>query len=83
MIRHSLWRLRPGGGTLLPVHWGTFNLGLHAWDSPAEQLIELAAARAVELVMPRLGEVIEPARAPVVTPWWRAPGVVADLVPAV
>ena len=72
-----------GGGRFLPVHWGTFNLGLHAWDAPAEQLIELAAARDVELVMPRLGEVVEPALAPMVTPWWRVPGVVADLASAV
>ena len=34
-----------GGGTLLPVHWGTFNLALHAWDEPAETLVELAAER--------------------------------------
>ena len=32
-----------GGGTLLPVHWGTFNLGLHPWDEPAETLLTLAA----------------------------------------
>ena len=31
-----------GGGPLLPVHWGTFNLALHPWDEPAETLLELA-----------------------------------------
>ena len=30
-----------GGGTFLPVHWGTFNLAMHAWDEPAETLLEL------------------------------------------
>ena len=31
-----------GGGAFLPVHWGTFNLALHAWDEPAETLLALA-----------------------------------------
>jgi hypothetical protein len=65
----------------LPVHWGTFNLGLHAWDEPAEQLIELAGGAAdVQLVMPRLGEPFEPGRRPVVVPWWREVGA-PDLAP--
>ena len=51
-----------GGGTFLPVHWGTFNLAIHAWDEPAETLVRLAPERGVELVMPRLGEPVEPAR---------------------
>ena len=25
----------------LPVHWGTFNLAIHAWDEPAETLLKL------------------------------------------
>ena len=31
-----------GGGAFLPVHWGTFSLAMHAWDQPAEVLLELA-----------------------------------------
>ncbi|MCB2016197.1 MAG: MBL fold metallo-hydrolase, partial [Hydrogenophaga sp.] len=31
-----------GGGVLLPVHWGTFSLAMHAWDQPAEVLHALA-----------------------------------------
>lgn len=56
----------------LPVHWGTFNLALHAWDEPAETLLARAPAHDVELWMPRLGEPIEPARYGAPTPWWRA-----------
>ncbi|HEY0708310.1 MAG TPA: MBL fold metallo-hydrolase [Polyangia bacterium] len=61
-----------GGGTLLPVHWGTFNLAIHAWDEPAETILELGTKRGTPLVMPRLGEAFEPARRGLVDPWWRA-----------
>src|SRR5450432_3175428 len=61
-----------GGGKFLPVHWGTFNLAIHAWDAPAETLVRLAPARSVELVMPQLGEAVEPARVTTIKPWWRA-----------
>ncbi|MEY4748785.1 MAG: hypothetical protein RIQ60_999 [Pseudomonadota bacterium] len=60
-----------GGGPFLPVHWGTFNLALHAWDAPVETLLELAPRQGAQLVMPRLGEPVEPAQAEQVRPWWR------------
>jgi L-ascorbate metabolism protein UlaG (beta-lactamase superfamily) len=63
-----------GGGALLPVHWGTFNLAMHAWDEPAETLVRLAPTHGVDLLMPKLGEAIEPARADRVVAWWRAAG---------
>jgi L-ascorbate metabolism protein UlaG (beta-lactamase superfamily) len=59
-----------GGGAFLPVHWGTFSLAMHAWDEPAETLLSLGAD--TQLMMPRLGEAVEPAHAERVTPWWRA-----------
>ncbi len=61
-----------GGGAFLPVHWGTFALAMHAWDEPAETLLRLGARSGVQLVMPRLGEPVEPVRVDTVTPWWRA-----------
>jgi L-ascorbate metabolism protein UlaG (beta-lactamase superfamily) len=61
-----------GGGAFLPVHWGTFSLAMHEWDEPAETLLRLAPAQGVPLLMPRLGEAVEPAHADaVVSPWWR------------
>jgi L-ascorbate metabolism protein UlaG (beta-lactamase superfamily) len=60
-----------GGGPFLPVHWGTFSLAMHAWDQPAETLLELGPKAGAHLVMPRLGEPVEPARAEAVEPWWR------------
>jgi L-ascorbate metabolism protein UlaG (beta-lactamase superfamily) len=61
-----------GGGAFLPVHWGTFSLAMHAWDQPAETLFSLGPKRGAQLVMPRLGEPVEPAHGTPLTPWWRA-----------
>jgi L-ascorbate metabolism protein UlaG (beta-lactamase superfamily) len=61
-----------GKSALLPVHWGTFSLAMHAWDEPAETLLACGSKRGVPLVMPRLGEPVEPAHVERVAPWWRA-----------
>ena len=61
-----------GGGAFLPVHWGTFNLAIHAWDEPPETLLELGRAKGVQLVMPRLGDPVEPSQVERVEPWWRS-----------
>jgi L-ascorbate metabolism protein UlaG (beta-lactamase superfamily) len=60
-----------GSGAFLPVHWGTFSLAMHAWDQPAEVLYAQAARGAGPLLMPRLGEAVEPAHEVALTPWWR------------
>ncbi|MEK8051882.1 MBL fold metallo-hydrolase [Ideonella sp. DXS22W] len=59
-----------GGGAFLPVHWGTFSLALHDWDEPAETLLTLGAH--APLLMPQLGQPVEPAQRGRVQPWWRA-----------
>lgn len=63
-----------GGGPFLPIHWGTFSLALHDWDQPAEVLLAQAPALGVPLLMPRLGQAVEPAHAEAVSPWWRTVG---------
>ena len=60
-----------GGGRLMPVHWGTFNLALHAWNEPADQLHDLASGRDIDLVMPRIGLPFEPDHGLALEPWWR------------
>ncbi len=60
-----------GGGAFLPIHWGTFALAMHAWDQPAETLLRLAPGAGAQLLMPRLGEPVEPAHGKDVEPWWR------------
>jgi L-ascorbate metabolism protein UlaG (beta-lactamase superfamily) len=63
-----------GGGPLLPIHWGTFNLALHAWDEPLETLTRLAAPGRTQLLTPRLGRPVEPLAPPSWDPWWREVG---------
>jgi hypothetical protein len=59
-----------GGGAFMPVHWGTFSLAMHAWDEPVETLLESAAAPEL-LLMPMLGEPVEPGQRSLPRAWWR------------
>jgi L-ascorbate metabolism protein UlaG (beta-lactamase superfamily) len=69
-----------GGGALLPVHWGTFDLALHAWDEPAETLLILAEASKTRVLTPLLGRPFEPAHVEGPIPWWRTLGTGTDRV---
>jgi len=65
-----------GGGALLPVHWSTFDLALHAWDEPIVVLAEAARERGLPLVAPVLGDVrdlgdLDDVRKAPLVPWWR------------
>jgi L-ascorbate metabolism protein UlaG (beta-lactamase superfamily) len=57
---------------LLPVHNGTFDLGLHRWQEPFDRIAALAAARGVALTTPEMGEPLDLARPHAAQPWWRA-----------
>jgi L-ascorbate metabolism protein UlaG (beta-lactamase superfamily) len=76
---HALQALQwLGGGAFLPVHWGTFSLAMHAWDEPAETLLALAPGQGAHLLMPQLGQAVEPARVEGVLPWWRGVDAAGD-----
>ena len=60
-----------GGGPFLPIHWGTFALGMHPWDQPAEVLLQLGEKAGAHILMPRLGEPAEPTHERRLEPWWR------------
>ena len=46
---------------------GLRDLVMHAWDEPAETLLRLAPQQGVHLVMPQLGQAVEPAQVDSVT----------------
>ncbi|MDB5252706.1 MAG: fold metallo-hydrolase [Flaviaesturariibacter sp.] len=60
-----------GSGLLMPIHWGTFNLALHAWTQPVESIVALAKANDIPLLLPRPGETRTVADGEWVSGWWR------------
>lgn len=55
--------------TLMPVHWGTFSLALHAWDQPICHLLDLAETAGAQLVSPMMGQTVH--RESGVAEYWR------------
>ena len=53
------------------MHWGTFNLALHAWDEPAETLLELAEEQKLRVLAPKVGQGFEPHHLEAASPLWR------------
>lgn len=58
------------GKAFLPVHWGLFDLALHAWTEPIERTLVAADAAQVPVLTPRPGESMEPSLPPERKAWW-------------
>ena len=58
------------GQLMMPIHWGTFNLSYHGWTEPAERVIVAAARTDTQIVIPKVGQMFEPASPPAVERWW-------------
>jgi L-ascorbate metabolism protein UlaG (beta-lactamase superfamily) len=58
-----------GGGLLMPIHWGLFDLALHGWLEPIERILELAGDHGISLFSPEPGKPVEPGIE--VSEWWR------------
>jgi L-ascorbate metabolism protein UlaG (beta-lactamase superfamily) len=60
------------GKRLVPIHWGTFNMGFHAWNEPAERVLAAATSAQTEISIPRPGEFVSNTdHQSHVDPWWR------------
>jgi len=57
-------------GLLMPIHWGLFDLALHAWRQPIQRLEEIAAERNLPLFAPEPGLPTEVAA--IQSDWWHA-----------
>ncbi len=53
-----------------PVHWGMFELSLHTWYDPAVRLSVLAKETGMNLVTPKLGEMVTLNDRYINNPWW-------------
>lgn len=62
--------LQVRGRVMMPVHWGTFRLALHAWDQPIVRLQQRAVELGIALHSPLAGE-ISRADEPMVARLWR------------
>ncbi|MEN3112311.1 MBL fold metallo-hydrolase [Uliginosibacterium paludis] len=60
------------GRHLVPIHNGSFDLALHAWTDPLDQVSAIAAQRQVALATPRFGERLDITRPAPGIAWWRA-----------
>jgi L-ascorbate metabolism protein UlaG (beta-lactamase superfamily) len=59
-------------GLMMPIHWGLFDLALHAWRQPIERMRELAVERGIALWAPEPGRPTEVvAGVEVRSDWWR------------
>ena len=59
-----------GGTYLVPVHWGMFNLSVHNWFDPPNEITRLAKAEDIKLITPRLGQLIDLNNPPLYDQWW-------------
>jgi len=61
-----------GKGLMMPIHWGLFDLALHAWRQPITRIVELADERGIKLWAPEPGRPTEVAGGVEVrSDWWR------------
>jgi L-ascorbate metabolism protein UlaG (beta-lactamase superfamily) len=61
-----------GAGLMMPIHWGLFDLALHAWRQPIERMLELAGEKKIRIWAPEPGRPTEVvAGTEVRSKWWR------------
>ena len=61
------------GKMLLPIHWGTFNIGIHAWTDPVERMIKAATKKSVNFVVPKPGQPVSTDKPIELKKWWLKP----------
>ena len=60
------------GKWLLPIHNGTFDLGLHTWYDPFERITALGTEKGVAVTTPRMGEPLDLTKPHAGSHWWTA-----------
>ena len=55
---------------MLPVHNGTFDLGMHRWQEPLDRILALANAKGVAITTPQMGEQMDMRRPAPTLAWW-------------
>ncbi|GLB52825.1 MBL fold metallo-hydrolase [Neptunitalea chrysea] len=55
---------------LIPVHWAKFTLANHVWNEPISRLCEAAENSKVQMVTPKIGEVVKLSENVETEKWW-------------
>jgi len=55
---------------MLPVSWATFNIAFHDWDEPIRRAAQAASEKNVELVTPRVGDIVVAGKPFNSHSWW-------------
>ena len=58
------------GNTMVPIHWGMFNLAMHSWYDPIRRVHKAAQNEGVHLLTPKLGQYVYPSAVPPMDRWW-------------
>ncbi|MEO8885041.1 MAG: MBL fold metallo-hydrolase [Mucilaginibacter sp.] len=58
------------GKLMMPIHWGTFNLALHDWFEPIEDLEKFAKQKNIDLFVPEPGKPTE-VNGAYNSEWWK------------
>lgn len=53
-----------------PIHWGMFILSEHTWYDPAEKIFNLSKENNIDLVAPKIGQMVNFSNTPKVEKWW-------------
>ena len=59
-----------GGTYLVPVHWGMFDLSVHNWYDPPNEVTERARQANIKLITPRLGQLVSLDKPSLFDRWW-------------
>lgn len=59
------------GRFLLPIHWGRFNLSLHAWTDPSERAFITSNEKNVDLITPLPGQIVFFDKPLTFQQWWK------------
>ncbi|MEE4259557.1 MAG: MBL fold metallo-hydrolase [Bacteroidales bacterium] len=59
------------GNMLLPIHWGRFNLSLHAWTDPVERASATSNQKHINLITPVPGQLVNISDPMAYYEWWQ------------
>ncbi|MBL1419554.1 MAG: MBL fold metallo-hydrolase [Alphaproteobacteria bacterium] len=59
------------GSVLVPIHNSTFDLSVHAWFDPLEQVLKYSDEQNVKLLVPEMGDPINLNAIPELKTWWQ------------